>query len=177
MRVIVVGRSPEKMDAAIAVLESHGFAAIGVFSEPEAARAISEQDELFAVVAGGSIDELAQERLRAAAEPKGAVLITAYNRASGLAESADRSHGDTGIRYLDLPPTGETVTVGAVCRPGDEPDEAVLTMTLDGREVLSVRGDKGRPDGQVGMFDWGAQQTDRPLVTDFTNFAASGSLR
>jgi threonine dehydrogenase-like Zn-dependent dehydrogenase len=78
MRVIVVGRSPEKMDAAIAVLESHGYAAIGVFSEPEAARAISEQNDLFAVVAGGSIDEPAQERLRAAAEPKGAVLITAY---------------------------------------------------------------------------------------------------
>jgi CBS-domain-containing membrane protein len=78
MRVIVVGRSPEKMDAAIAVLESHGFAATGVFSEQEAARAIAEQDELFAVVAGGSIDQPAQERLRAAAGPKGAVLITAY---------------------------------------------------------------------------------------------------
>ena len=78
MTVIVVGRSPEKMDAAITVLESHGFAATGVFSEQEAARAIAEQDELFAVVAGGSIDEPAQERLRAAAAPKGAVLITAY---------------------------------------------------------------------------------------------------
>jgi hypothetical protein len=78
MTVIVVGRSPKKMDAATAVLASHGFAAIGVFSEAEAARAISEHDELLAVVAGGSIDEPAQERLRAAAEPKGAVLITAY---------------------------------------------------------------------------------------------------
>lgn len=78
MRVIVVGRTPEKMAAAIAVLESHGYAATGVFSEDEAARAIADHDELFAVVAGGAIDEPARDRLRAAAEPKGAVLVTAY---------------------------------------------------------------------------------------------------
>lgn len=78
MTVIVVGRSPEKMDVAIAVLESHGFAAVGVFSEQEAARVIADHDQLLAVVAGGSIDEPAQDRLRAAATPKGAVLITAY---------------------------------------------------------------------------------------------------
>jgi hypothetical protein len=78
LRVVVVGRSPEKMEVATAVLESHGFAATGVFSEEEARRAIDEHDELFAVVAGGSIDEPAQDRLRAAAASKGAVLITAY---------------------------------------------------------------------------------------------------
>jgi saccharopine dehydrogenase-like NADP-dependent oxidoreductase len=108
MRVIVVGRSPEKMDAAIAVLESHGFTATGVFSEQEAACAIAEQDELVAVVAGGSIDEPAQERLRAAAAPKGAVLITAYighDDPTGhftnhvipkLADPRDRAHQQTG---------------------------------------------------------------------------------
>jgi hypothetical protein len=78
MTVIVVGRSPEKMDVATAVLESRGFAAVGVFSEQEAARVIAEHDKLLAVVAGGSIDEPAQDRLRAAAAAKGAVLITAY---------------------------------------------------------------------------------------------------
>lgn len=78
LSVVVVGRSPEKMDVAVAVLESHGFVATGVFSEQEALRAIAALDELFAVVAGGSIDEPAQDRLRAAAAPKGAVLITAH---------------------------------------------------------------------------------------------------
>jgi hypothetical protein len=77
LHVVVVGRSPEKMKVATAVLESHGFAATGVFSEDEARRAIAEREELFAVVAGGSIDEAAQDRLRAAAAPKGAVLIPA----------------------------------------------------------------------------------------------------
>jgi len=77
-RVVVVGRLPEKMDIAVAVLESHGYEATGVLSEPEALRAIAEQDQLFAVVAGGAVDEAAQDRLRAAAEPKGAVLIAAY---------------------------------------------------------------------------------------------------
>jgi hypothetical protein len=78
LSVIVIGRTPEKMHAAITVLESHGYAPTGVFSEQEAARAVAEHDELFAVVAGGSIDEPAQERLRAAAASKGAVLVTAY---------------------------------------------------------------------------------------------------
>jgi len=77
VHVIVVGRSPEKMEVAAAVLESHGFATTGVFSEDQARRAIAEQEQLFAVIAGGSIDEAAQARLRAAAAPKGAVLITA----------------------------------------------------------------------------------------------------
>jgi hypothetical protein len=65
------------MQKAIAVLESGDFAATGVFSEQEALRAIARTDKLFAVVAGGSIDGPARERLRAAATSKGAVLITA----------------------------------------------------------------------------------------------------
>jgi hypothetical protein len=77
LNVIVAGRSPEKMTAALAVLESHGFRATGVFSEDEARRAIAEEGPLFAVVAGGSIDEAGQDRLRVAAAARGAVLITA----------------------------------------------------------------------------------------------------
>jgi hypothetical protein len=77
LKVIVVGRTPEKMAVATAVIESHGFAATGVFSEEEARRAIAEHDSLFAVVAGGSIDESGQHRLRAAAALKGAILVTA----------------------------------------------------------------------------------------------------
>ena len=77
LRVIVVGRAPEQMAAATAVLESHGFSATGVLSEEEARRAIAEHDRIFAVVAGGSIDEAGQDRLRAAAALKGATLVTA----------------------------------------------------------------------------------------------------
>jgi hypothetical protein len=64
------------MAAATAVLESHGFAATGVFSEDEAQRAIAAHGPLFAVVTGGSIDEAGQHRLRAAAALKGAFLIS-----------------------------------------------------------------------------------------------------
>jgi hypothetical protein len=77
LKVIVVGRAPEKMSIATAVLESYGFSATGVFSEEEARRAIAEHDRILAVVAGGSIDEAGRGRLRAAAALKGAVLITA----------------------------------------------------------------------------------------------------
>ena len=77
LNVIVVGRSPEKMRVATAVLDSHGFAATGVFSEDEARLAIAEEEQLLAVVAGGSIDEAGRDRLRVGAVPKGAVLITA----------------------------------------------------------------------------------------------------
>jgi len=90
LHVIVVGRSPEKMEVATAVLESHGFAATGVFSEDEARRAIAEQELVFAVVAGGSIDEAGQARLRAAAGPKGAVLVT-----------ASIGHDDPGVHFTE----------------------------------------------------------------------------
>jgi hypothetical protein len=105
------------------------------------------------------------------------VGIAYYDRATGRPEPAGRSGDDDALRSVDLPPVGEPVTVGAVCRPGDGPEEALLTMTLDGREVLSVTGDKGRPEGQVGMFNWGAQGRTEPLVADFSAFAASGSFR
>ena len=78
LNVVVVGRAPEKMRGAIAVLEEHGFSATGTFSEDEARSAIAGHDTLLAVVTGGAVDKPAQDRLRLAAEPKGAVLITAF---------------------------------------------------------------------------------------------------
>lgn len=77
LHVIVVGRDPEKMKPAVAVLESAGFAATGVFSEAEAMTAIADHTDLFAVVAGGFLDEPARDRLGAAAAAKNAVLVTA----------------------------------------------------------------------------------------------------
>jgi hypothetical protein len=77
LNVIIVGRAPEKMAVVTAVLESHGFAATGVFSEAEAQRAIAGHSQFFAVVTGGSMDEAGQHRLRAAAALKGAFLISA----------------------------------------------------------------------------------------------------
>jgi heptaprenylglyceryl phosphate synthase len=76
-RVIVVGRLPEKMGVAIKVIEAHGFAATGVYSEQEAQDAIAEPEELFAVVTGGAVDAPARARLQARAAAKGAVLVTA----------------------------------------------------------------------------------------------------
>jgi CBS-domain-containing membrane protein len=75
--VVVVGRSPEKMRAATAVLQTHGFAVVGVFTEADALCAIAAHDSLLAVVAGGSVSAPARERLRAAAEPHGAVILDA----------------------------------------------------------------------------------------------------
>jgi hypothetical protein len=75
--VVVLGRSPEKMRAASAVLEAHGFAVVGVFTEADALRAIAGHDSLLAVVAGGSVSATARERLRAAAAAHGAVIVDA----------------------------------------------------------------------------------------------------
>jgi threonine dehydrogenase-like Zn-dependent dehydrogenase len=76
--VVVVGRTPEKMQGATAVFEAGGFTVIGVFSEAEALRAIAEQKGLLAVVAGGSVSSAACRRLRSAAAPGGAVIIDAF---------------------------------------------------------------------------------------------------
>jgi threonine dehydrogenase-like Zn-dependent dehydrogenase len=75
--VVVVGRSPEKMQAASMVLEAHGFVVVGVFTEADAMGAIAEHDTLLAVVAGGSVSAAARERLRAVAVPRGAVIVDA----------------------------------------------------------------------------------------------------
>jgi hypothetical protein len=75
--VVVVGRSPEKMQAASAVLETHGFAVVGVFTEADALRAIARHDTLLAVVVGGSVSATARERLRVAAAAHGAVIVDA----------------------------------------------------------------------------------------------------
>ena len=63
------------MRAASAVLETHGFAVVGVFTEADALRAIARHDTLLAVVAGGSVSAAARERLRAAAAAHGAVIV------------------------------------------------------------------------------------------------------
>jgi hypothetical protein len=78
LSVVVVGRSPEKMKPATAVLMSHGFAPIAAFSEQHAHLAIAARDELFAIVTGGAIDQPARDRLRSAAAQKGAILVTAH---------------------------------------------------------------------------------------------------
>jgi hypothetical protein len=75
--VVVLGRSPEKMRAASTVLETHGFAVVGVFTEADALRAMAGHDGLLAVVAGGSVSAAARERLRAAAAACGAVIVDA----------------------------------------------------------------------------------------------------
>jgi hypothetical protein len=75
--VVVLGRSPEKMRAATTVLETHGFATVGVFTEADALRAIAGHDTLLAVVAGGSVSAAARERLRVAAASHGAVIVDA----------------------------------------------------------------------------------------------------
>jgi hypothetical protein len=75
--VVVVGRSPEKMRQALRVLELAGFAATGAFNRDEAMAAITAQDTLFAVVAGGSVGRETEAELRAAAEAKGGHLVRA----------------------------------------------------------------------------------------------------
>jgi hypothetical protein len=84
--VVVVGRSPEKMQEASAVLEGHGFTVVGVFTEADALRAIAGSDALLAVVAGGSVSDAARDRLRAAATSRGAVTVdTAIGHANPTA--------------------------------------------------------------------------------------------
>lgn len=75
--VVVVGRSREKMQQALQVLESAGFAATGTFSRNEAMAAIAARDELLAVVAGGSVDAETEAELRAAAEARGGHVVRA----------------------------------------------------------------------------------------------------
>jgi hypothetical protein len=53
------------------------FAATGTFNRDEAIAAITAQDRLFAVVAGGSVDREAEAELRTAAEARGGQVVRA----------------------------------------------------------------------------------------------------
>lgn len=75
--VVVVGRSPEKMREALDVLRSAGFTVTGTFDREQALDAIASGHQLFAVVAGGSVDDRLEAELRAAAEPRGARFVRA----------------------------------------------------------------------------------------------------
>ena len=103
--VVVVGRSPEKMRAASTVLETRGFAVVGVFTEAAALRAIAAHDSLLAVVAGGSVSAAARERLRAAAEIRGAVIVDA---AIGHADPAEHFTSEV-LPHLIAARTGRAV--------------------------------------------------------------------
>jgi hypothetical protein len=102
------------------------------------------------------------------------VAVAYYQMPDGRPVSVSEGRPDEGVRHLELPPLGESVTVGATCEPGDGADEARLAMTLDGEEVISITGNRGRPEGQVGLFAWG--QGPEPLTADFRNFTVAGSL-
>ena len=75
--VVVLGRSPEKMRAASTVLETHGFAVVGVFSEANTLRAIVGHHSLLAVVAGGSVWPQPGSGYGWQRQPRGAVIIDA----------------------------------------------------------------------------------------------------
>jgi NAD(P)H-dependent FMN reductase len=75
MRVLIVGKSPEKMRAAQAAVAAAGFEVEGSFSESEAMAVIAREPTLFAVVTGGVIDDAAYQRIAAAVPTSCAVLL------------------------------------------------------------------------------------------------------
>ncbi|MET0389402.1 MAG: NAD(P)H-dependent oxidoreductase [Polyangiales bacterium] len=75
MLVIIAGKEPEKMRAAVAAVEAAGFATRPAYSEREALAAIAQSGDLFAVVAGGVIDDTAYTRIALAVAPRGAMLM------------------------------------------------------------------------------------------------------
>lgn len=75
MLVIIAGKEPEKMRAAVAAVEAAGFETRATFSEHEALAAIEQSNGLLAVVAGGVIDDTAYSRLALATAPRGAILM------------------------------------------------------------------------------------------------------
>jgi PhnB protein len=126
--VVVVGRSPEKMRAAAAVLEADGFTVIGVFGEAEALRAIADHPELLAVVAGGSVSPTTRRRLRLAA-PVAAVMI-----------DADIGHGDPAdhFRSVVLPQLGAVRTARAnrTARTNAHRQEETVSPTISAHIVV-----------------------------------------
>jgi len=132
--VVVVGRAPEKMREAAAVLETDGFTVIGVFDEAEALRAIADHPGLLAVVAGGSVSPTTRRRLRVAA-PVASVII-----------DANIGHGDPAdhFRSVVLPQLGAIRTARAIraARTDDHPREE--TAPSSSRPTTPTRSGSGR---------------------------------
>ena len=141
--VIVVGRAPEKMREAAAVLEAAGFTVIGVFNEAEALRAVAEQKDLLAVVAGGSVTADARERLRGAAHPRGAVNVDAN---IGRSDRADHFRSEV-LPHLDVARTARAT--------GHHQEEAMTTISAH----IVVRDSERALDWYVKVF--GAEERSR----------------
>jgi PhnB protein len=120
--VVVVGRAPEKMREAAAVLEADGFAVVGVFSEAEALSAIADHPGLLAVVAGGSVSPSTRRRLRLAA-PVPTVIV-----------DANIGHGDPAdhFRTVVLPQLNAARTARAI----DHPQEETVPPTISAHIVV-----------------------------------------
>jgi PhnB protein len=131
--VVVVGRAPEKMREATAVLEASGFTVIGVFSEDEARRAIADHERLLAVVAGGSVSPEARARLRVAAAPRGAVVI-----------DANIGHGDPAdhFRFVVVP----QLLVARDAQAAYHPQGATMPSTISAHIVVRD------PERAVGWY-------------------------
>jgi len=171
--VVVLGRSPEKMRAATTVLETHGFAVVGVFTEADALRAIAGHDSLLAVVAGGSVSAAARERLRAAAAAHGAVIVDTvtptprrisrprFCRTSSPPARVARPHTDRDQRQVRAPRRLLLETNGHAERPSKaidtrSPDEVPgAEPTAADPAVCGGPGGCGRPAfWHTGLCRW-----------------------
>jgi PhnB protein len=147
--VVVVGRAPEKMREAAAVLEADGFTVVGVFNEAEALRAIADHPGLLAVVAGGSVSPTTRRRLRVAAPVASAII------------DANIGHGDPAdhFRSVVLPQLGAIRTARALrtTRTDDHPQEATAPPTIGAHIV--VRDPERALDWYTKVF--GAEERSR----------------
>jgi PhnB protein len=154
--VVVMGRAPEKMREATAVLEADDFTVVGVFGEDEALRAIADHPGLLAVVAGGSVSPTTRRRLRIAA-PVSAVIIDA-----GIGHGDPADH----FRSAILPQLGAIRTARAIrmaradadaSSPTDQPQEEPVPPTISAHIV--VRDPEEALDWYVTVF--GAEERSR----------------
>jgi PhnB protein len=150
--VVVVGRAPEKMRDAVAVLEPAGFTVIGVFSEAEALSAIADHEGLLAVVAGGSVSPAARRRLRAA------------TRGDTVIVDANIGHGDPADHFrsvilpqLDAARTARTTRTDRTDRTADRPQEETVPPTISAHIV--VRDPQRALDWYAEVF--GAEERSR----------------
>lgn len=142
MLVIIAGKEPAKMRGAVAALQAAGFETQPTFSEAEALAATERAASVFAIVAGGAIDDAGYQRLALAGAARGALLLR-----TAIGEEDPREHFERDVvprlsaahaaRSGDAKPARVAVIVGSVRerRFADVPARWLMTLLAERADV------------------------------------------
>ncbi|MFQ6328392.1 hypothetical protein ACLMAL_19910 [Nocardia sp. CWNU-33] len=83
MKILAIGREQDVVNTAVAVFQSHGYAAVGTIADDEALDAL-DIDEITHLIIGGGVEPASREQLKRRAEAHGVTVHEAVRNGRGI---------------------------------------------------------------------------------------------